>query len=523
MVKFDLNEILESSKENFERTWEETANLLERKGTKFSLDTKKGKTHPVYDFINEARKILVHLGFEEIVLPMFVDEEDIYKEYGSEAALILDRVFYLAELPRPDIGLSNKKIDHVRRIVPRFTQFAELKKILKEYKIGKIEADDFLEVMVDRMDITQGEASGIVDHVFPEFKELKPIPSKRTLRSHTTALWFPVLGALQGKTPLPIQLFHMGPKFRREQKLDASHLYESNTMSLVVSSEEITLEDCMAIAREICLKIGFKDAKFEIKKATGKYYAPGMEFEIFVKHGANEEWLEIGDGGFYSPISCVKYGIEQPVFNIGFGVERISMIKAGVDDIRKLVYPYYYREHEFTDEEIISLIKINKKPRGKDASDLIVSIQEAINSHGDDEAPCEVEVGEYLIDGTRIKVVLWEHETGVKLVSKAIKNEIVVKDGEINCFDGSKHQKPECSISTGITFTDGILNDFAWHIERFIKSSDSELIKQYKMVKKASDVNVSIDPAILRFTTDRQKKIKISGPLFVNLKAIKIE
>ena len=43
----------------------------------------------------------------------------------------------------------------------------------------------------------------------------------------------------------------------------------------------------MGIARDICVKLGFNDARFEVKKATGKYYAPGMEFEIFVKH----EWL----------------------------------------------------------------------------------------------------------------------------------------------------------------------------------------------------------------------------------------
>ena len=103
--------------------------------------------------------------------------------------------------------------------------------------------------------------------------------------------------------------------------------------------EEISLEDGKRISKEILRKIGFTDIKFEIKKATSKYYAPETEFEVFIKH--NNEWLEIGDGGFYSPVSLANFNILYPVFNLGLGIERLCMIETGMSDIRELVYPYF--------------------------------------------------------------------------------------------------------------------------------------------------------------------------------------
>src|SRR4030042_292090 len=102
--------------------------------------------------------------------------------------------------------------------------------------------------------------------------------------------------------------------------------------------------------------------KEEIKKATSKYYSPQTEFEIFVQHPKTKEYIEIGDGGFYSPISLANYGIPYPVFNVAFGVERICMIKTEIEDIRKLVYPYFYENISFSDEEISKGVKYKYIP-----------------------------------------------------------------------------------------------------------------------------------------------------------------
>ncbi len=61
-------------------------------------------------------KHILNLGFNETVNPVFVDEEDIYKQFGPEAPAVLDRCFFLAGLPRPDIGIGMDKIEVIEEI-----------------------------------------------------------------------------------------------------------------------------------------------------------------------------------------------------------------------------------------------------------------------------------------------------------------------------------------------------------------------------------------------------------------------
>ena len=56
-MPFNVEEIKREAKENYEKAWLSTRNLLELEGDLFKLE-KKGKAHPTQDFIVEARKKL---------------------------------------------------------------------------------------------------------------------------------------------------------------------------------------------------------------------------------------------------------------------------------------------------------------------------------------------------------------------------------------------------------------------------------------------------------------------------------
>lgn len=508
-MKFDVKKLIEEANKDYEDAWIKSSELLETKGKKFKLQN-KGKAHPLYNFIQKARKNMIDLGFEEIVLPIIIEASHVYREYGPEASLILDRLFYLAGLPRPDIGLSDEKKDQIRNIVDNI-DFQILKGILRDFKVGKIEADDLIENFVVKLKIREEKATKIIDEVFTEFKTLKPIPTSLTLRSHTTALWFPVLAAMQGKKMMPIQLFHIGPKFRREQTLDKTHLYTSNTVSCVILNEEITLEDGMDIARKILNEFGFKEQKFIIKKGTSKYYAPQMEFEVFIKHPTTNEWLEVGDGGLYSPISCAKYNIEHPVFNFGMGVERFLMIQEDEDDIRNLVYPYFYKDITFSDEEIANDITIDQEPKTKIGLEIMKAIIDTAEKHKDDNAPTEVIAWEGKLYGKNIKVTIWEDEEGVKLLGPATFNEIWVSAGKILGLKSS--QEKEAGINTGIRYIDSI----AAHIARKIEEIEDESTLKFriKMARRPSDINLYINDSVRYFINSNNKKIDIRGPIFL--------
>jgi O-phosphoseryl-tRNA synthetase len=518
-MPFDVEKIKRDSRSNYEKSWLETANLLKLDGTYFSLE-KKGRSHIINDFIAEARKKMITLGFEELILPMIVDEKEVYKQYGPEAALILDRLFYLAGLPRPDIGVSKEKVKKIRGIVPDFTKVEILKQIFRDYKKGDIEADDLLETFVKLLDLDESEASSIIDNVFSELKHLKPIPTKSTLRSHTTALWFKVLEVLVKRKKLPLQYFTIGQKFRREQKLDSTHLFVSNTLSIVIMAEEISLEDCQKISLLISKEIGFINNKIEIKRATSKYYAPQTEFEIFVEHPITKEWIEIGDGGFYSPISLANYNISYPVFNVGFGIERICMIKSQIKDIRKLVYPYYYEDISFSDTEISKSVNYKYAPLTEEGLEIRDAIINAANKNKNLDSPIEIKVWEGSFKNRKIEVLIWEKDDNVKLLGPAALNEIWVKDGNVLGVPSDK--VPEGAISANKTYLEGIASEMAYNIEVMLDQNIDNYDHRVKMCYRASEVNIELDDIVLEYIHSKQKKIDIRGPVFLGLSFRKV-
>ena len=511
MVKFDWRQIQAEAEEDYEKAWLETRNLLKMTGRIFQ-PKKGGKSHPVFDFITKSRQVLLNLGYEEVMVPVIVDESAVYKEYGPEAPLILDRIFYLAGLPRPDIGLGKKKIDQIQDIIPDFQKFKEFQNIFRRYKKNEIESDDLVEVIVTELDIREEQATEILTSIFPELRNLTPKPTKQTLRSHFTALWFLILAELQYQQPLPIQLFSIGEKFRREQKLDATHLYNSYTISTVIMAEDFTLDDGKHMATRILNELGFQDIKFEIKKATAKYYAPQTEFEVFFKHPNLKQWIEIGDGGFYSPVPLANFEIEYPVFNIGFGVERFVMVQQGHDDIRALAYPYFYTQVQLTDAEIAEKIAHGYQPTSDLGEEIAERVIDVALKNKDKPSPLKLTAFSKEVKGKTVEVCIWETDPGVKLLGPATLNEIWVSDG--NILGMKKGEKIE-GIKTDITYLSALAALVGHRAENLVKTQEKERdIIRVKIAKYPSDVNIKIDPVIRRFITSNNKKIDCRGPVF---------
>jgi len=506
MVKFDCKRIRADAEKNYEKAWLETRDLLELTGRKFEPKG-IGKEHPVFTFITKARQVLVELGYEEVMVPVIVDEADIYKEYGPEAPIILDRCFYLAGLPRPEIGLSQSKIQELREIIPEFQKIKEFTNILRRYKKSLIESDDLVEVMVTELGIKPEQSTEILTKLFPEFRELIAQPTKKTLRSHFTALWFLILAEMQYQQPLPIQLFGIGEKFRREQKLDATHLYTSYTISTAIMAEDFTLEDGKYMTEQILKGLGFEGVKFEMKTATAKYYAPETEFEVFFKHPRMDRWIEIGDGGLYSPVPLANFDIEYPVFNVGFGVERFVMVEQGYEDIRELAYPYFYTQAKLTDEEIAQKIGYEYQPTSDLGKEIMEKVIEVALENKDRDSPLKVTA----FENDTLLVCIWETDPNVKLLGPAALNEIWVSDGSVL---GMKPDSEISGIKTEKTYLTGIAALVAYRAEQLIETQAEREQIRIKIIKGPSDVNIKIDPVVRRFITSNNKKIDFRGPVF---------
>ncbi len=522
MTKFDIRKLRASAKKDYERAWLEGAKLIEKKGELFSLRP-KSKPHPLFDLFERVRHVLLRLGFTEVVVPMLVDKREVYSQYGVEAPVILDRIFFLAGLERPDIGISHKKIQQIKKLAPKFKNIKKLQAIFRRYKQGKIVADDLVEVMMRELGLKEEQATGILS-LFSEFKELKPVPMDLTLRSHTTAGWFGVLRELQRREPLPLQLFSIGPKFRREQRLDESHLYESWTASIVVMAERISVEDGERLTREVLAKLGFEDVKLTRKKATSKYYAPQTESEVFVKHPRTKEYLEVGDAGFYSPVALSNYNIACPVFNLGIGLERVLMIETGEADIRALVYPYLYKPAEFSDAQLAKMIKLERTPEGGAGREIAAAIARVAEQHAEEPSPCEFKAFEGRLSGRRVSVSVVEPERGTKLIGPAGFNTIFVYDGNFIGVPPKGWEKDrflntvrEWGISTGIRYMDAFAALAAHEIERAARRSGRKVKVRVRAVKLLSDINLVLDKAAQRYITDNKKRIDVRGPVFTTV------
>ena len=502
MTAFDLEAIKGQAKSSFTEAWIATAKLIPT-GTEISL-TKNGRPHLVRELIERSRQILLNLGLDEVENLTLLPDSDVIKQYGPEARVILDRAFYLAELPRPDIGLSAKRMAEIRRIVEGMN-VEKLQTILRNYKKGAIEADNLIEELITGLGITDYQATELLDKVFPEIRELQPVPSTKTLRSHMTATWFHTLAALQYKASFPVALFSVGPRYRNEQREDARHLRVHHSASVVVMDPEMSLDAGRAIASDIMREYGFSDVKFVTKTATSKYYAPGQEQEVFIKHKG--DWLEIADIGMYSPVALANFDIKYPVFNAGFGIERLGMLIYEIEDMRKLAYPQF-AVVEYSDEEIAKSISYMASPQTTRGQGIAWAIEETARKHKDEVAPCEFLAWK----DESIEVKVFEKETGKRLIGPAGFNEICVADGAIYS------DVVPSGVCTGINYMRAIAMGAAAAIEN---TSDG-LTYQVKGVRHLSDLNLEIPEAVREHIEGQRKKIGVGGAVFVAIEAKKL-
>ncbi len=502
MMSFDLESIKAQAKSNFTDAWIATAKFIPT-GTEISL-AKKGNPHLVRELIQKSRQILLNLGFDEVENLTLLPDSDVVKQYGPEARVILDRAFYLAELPRPDIGLSSKRIAQINKIAEKIN-IEELQTVLRNYKKGEIEADNLMEELIAGLGITDYQATELLDKVFPELKELKPVPSNKTLRSHMTATWFHTLVVLQNKASFPVALFSVGPRYRSEQREDAQHLRVHHSASIVIMDPEMSLDAGRIITKDIMQQYGFSDIKFETKMATSKYYAPRQEQEVFVKHKGN--WLEIADIGMYSPVALANFDIKYPVFNAGFGIERLGMLIYEVDDVRKLAYPQFSIV-EYSDEEIAKSITYIASPQTARGQKIAKAIEETARRHKDEIAPCEFSA--WKDQSIEVKVV--EKEAGKRLIGPAGFNEICVADGSIYSD----------VVPSGIHTKVNYMHAIAIGAAAAIENSHDNLTYRVKGIRHLSDLNLQIPEAVRQHIEGQQKKIGVGGAVFVTIEVKKL-
>jgi len=181
-VILDKKEIIRLAKKDFEKAWVETARTLKKPHHDEEyprLYLKTGKSHMLYDTIWELRQAYLRLGFDEVINPVFIDEDQIYKQFGPEAPAVLDRCFYLAGLPRPDIGLGLEKIEKIENLGVALDEdkILGLKDVFRSYKKGDTSGDDLVLELTSTLDVDDGSALRVLEGFFRSYATLNHWPA----------------------------------------------------------------------------------------------------------------------------------------------------------------------------------------------------------------------------------------------------------------------------------------------------------------------------------------------------------
>lgn len=484
-------------------------------------------SHPVFDTIEKLRRAYLSLGFKEVVNPLIIEEAEIYRQWAEESPVILDRCYYLAGLPRPDVGMSAEKIESIRRLgiaVDEGTKI-ELQRAFHRYKKGEISSEELMVEVARVLSVSERVALEVMDK-FPELRGLEPTPTRLTLRSHMTSGWFESLKIIQERDPLPVRLFSIDRCFRREQREDETHLRTHHSASCVVMDGEVDVRVGEEVARGLLRRFGIESESisFRKKRRSASYYSTDTETEVFARYKGSE-WVEVADFGMYNPEVLKRYEIRYPVMNLGLGAERLAMLTYGVSDIRELVYPHVYAEWVLSDAEIARLVRIDRVPETRVGKAIERAIVATCEGYATSPAPCEYVAFEGTIRGRRVKVVVREGERGKRLLGPAAFNEIVVHNGNVLGLPRGELGKEselirearEKGTRAGITYLDGISNLAAAGIEEAAKAGKERYQLRTRIARQLSDVNISLFHPARRYITSKKKLIDVRGPVFLEV------
>ncbi len=250
-----------------------------------------GRRHPVRDFIREVREAYISMGFTELegnsVHPAFWNFDALFIPQDHPGRDMQD-TFYLE-------GLSDNTMKR-KGVVANVASTHE-----GGWKTGsrgwgyswKIE-----------------EARRLV------------------LRTHNTVL---TVKALSESGEKETRVFAVSKVYRNEN-LDYKHLAEFYQMDGIMVGEGLNVRHLMGFLREFYKKLGMKDVK--LWPTYFPYTEPSLE--VVGYSDAAKAWIELSGSGVFRPEVTIPLGVRVPVLAWGPGIERLMLMRFGLDDMREL-------------------------------------------------------------------------------------------------------------------------------------------------------------------------------------------
>jgi phenylalanyl-tRNA synthetase alpha chain len=149
------------------------------------------------------------------------------------------------------------------------------------------------------------------------------------LRTHTSPVQ--IRSMLKSKPPLAFS--SAGKVYRKDD--DATHLPMFHQVEGIYVDEGVTFANLKDIINSILHDLFGSSVEIRFRPSYFPFTEPSAEVDILSSNGA---WLEILGCGIVNPIVLENCNIDSERFSglaFGLGVERIAMLKYGVNDIRE--------------------------------------------------------------------------------------------------------------------------------------------------------------------------------------------
>ncbi len=250
-----------------------------------------GRRHPVRDFIREVRETYISMGFTELegdsVQPAFWNFDALFIPQDHPGRDMQD-TFYIE-------GLSDTKMKRAG-VVANVAATHE-----NGWKTGS---------RGWRYSWNVEEARRLV------------------LRTHNTVL---SVRSLSDERERERRVFAVSKVYRNEN-LDYKHLAEFYQMDGIIVGSGLNVRHLMGFLTEFYKKLGMSDVR--LWPTYFPYTEPSLEVVGYSK--AVKGWVELGGSGVFRPEVTIPLGVKVPVLAWGPGIERLMLLRFGLEDIRAL-------------------------------------------------------------------------------------------------------------------------------------------------------------------------------------------
>ena len=181
------------------------------------------------------------------------------------------------------------------------------------------------------------------DHPARNEKDTFYFDSGKLLRTHTSTVQ---VRTMETQKP-PIRIIAPGSAYRRDE-IDATHLSVFNQLEGLYVAEDVSLPDLKGTLEYFFRELFGSDTELRFRPHFFPFTEPSFEIDVKLKvKGQEPRWIEVAGCGMVDPavFEAINKSRKDDLFDpekvtgfaFGMGLDRLSMIRWGIKDIRLLI------------------------------------------------------------------------------------------------------------------------------------------------------------------------------------------